>query len=432
MKKILPLTHGLRGEIEIPGDKSISHRAVMISSLADFPVEITNFLRGADCISTIGCMRAMGVSIVDEGDRLLVTGNGLDGLIEPDNVLDAGNSGTTLRLLLGLLSSQTFLTTFTGDNSLRHRPMGRVIEPLLKMGASIVGRNRNKNLPITILPSNARLNGIEYEMPVASAQVKSAILLAGLRAEGATTVIEPALSRDHTERMLSAFGVRIERHDRAVTIYPPECFFELSEIEVPGDISSAAYWLVPASIVEGSDVVIKNVGVNETRTGIIDVLRLMGASIEPINQRTSGGEPIADIRVMHSKLHGVTIGGEMIPRLIDEIPILAVAAAFAEGETIINDAGELRVKESDRLKAIVDEFNRIAPNSFRALGDSLIIRGGGEFQSASCKTYGDHRMAMSLSIFGAAASGVELDAPDCVDISYPNFYQTLERSNRIA
>ena len=430
MKKILPLGRGLRGEIQIPGDKSISHRAVMISSLASSAVEITNFLRGADCLSTIGCMRAMGVSIVENGECIQITGNGLGGLYEPNNVLDAGNSGTTLRLLLGLLSTQAFLTTFTGDDSLRRRPMGRVIEPLSKMGAKIVGRNQNKNLPITILPSCNRLRGIEYEMPVASAQVKSAILLAGLRAESPTTVVEPSPSRDHTERMLDAFGVKLERRDRSVTIFPTEQLIAPSTIEVPGDISSAAYWIVLASILEGSDVTVKNVGVNETRTGIIDVLKEMGAEIELLNRRESGGEPIADIGIRQSKLHGVKIGGAMIPRLIDEIPILAVAAAFAEGETIINDVGELRVKESDRLKAIVDEFNRIAPNRFAADGDSLIIRGGSEFQSATCKTYDDHRMAMSLSIFGAAAGvSIEPDSPNCVDISYPNFYRTLEGSN---
>lgn len=426
MKKILPLKHGLRGMIKIPGDKSVSHRAVMLSSLGDSTVEITNFLRGADCLSTISCMRSMGVSIVDEGDRLQVTGRGLDGLIEPTDILDAGNSGTTLRLLLGLLSTQRFLTTFTGDASLRRRPMGRVIEPLSMMGAKIVGRNRNKNLPITILPSTEKFKGMEYQMPVASAQVKSAILLAGLRADSPTTVIEPHRSRDHTEKMLAGCGVRLERRGNAITVYPTERLTVPSSIEVPGDISSAAYWLVLCSIVDGSDVTIKNVGVNETRTGIIDVLRSMGATIELLNERTSGGELIADIKVINSKLHGVTFGGEMIPRLIDEIPIIAVAAAFAEGDTVINDAGELRVKESDRLAAIVEEFNRIAPDAFEAAGDSLIIHGRKKFRADRCQTRDDHRMAMSLAIFGSAACGVELDRPDCVDISYPAFYQTLE------
>ena len=428
MKKIVPLEHGLIGLLKVPGDKSISHRAVMLSSLGDSTVEVKNFLYGADCLSTIGCMRSMGVEIVDAGNRLLITGRGLDGLIEPTNVLDAGNSGTTLRLLLGLLSTQNFLTTFTGDDSLRQRPMARVIKPLTSMGATIVGRNFNKNLPITILPSTSKLHGIEYEMPVASAQVKSAILLAGLRADSPTTVIEPHRSRDHTERMLEGFGARLERRGNAVTIYPIDRLQAPTSIEVPGDISSAAYWIVLASIVEGSDAVIEGVGVNETRTGIIDVLRAMGATIEFLNERSSGGELIADIRVMSTRLKGVEFGGETIPRLIDEIPIIAVAAAFAEGDTIINDVGELRVKESDRLAAIVEEFNRLSAGSFEAQGDSLIIHGRRQLSSARCSTRDDHRMAMSLSIFGAAGAGVELDRPDCVDISYPTFYQTLEEA----
>ena len=428
MKKIVPLEHGLIGLLKVPGDKSISHRAVMLSSLGDSTVEVKNFLYGADCLSTIGCMRSMGVEIVDAGNRLLITGRGLDGLIEPTNVLDAGNSGTTLRLLLGLLSTQNFLTTFTGDDSLRQRPMARVIKPLTSMGATIVGRNFNKNLPITILPSTSKLHGIKYEMPVASAQVKSAILLAGLRADSPTTVIEPHRSRDHTERMLEGFGARLERRGNAVTIYPIDRLQAPTSIEVPGDISSAAYWIVLASIVEGSDAVIEGVGVNETRTGIIDVLRAMGATIEFLNERSSGGELIADIRVMSTRLKGVEFGGETIPRLIDEIPIIAVAAAFAEGDTIINDVGELRVKESDRLAAIVEEFNRLSAGSFEAQGDSLIIHGRRQLSSARCSTRDDHRMAMSLSIFGAAGAGVELDRPDCVDISYPTFYQTLEEA----
>ena len=426
MKIIKNIEIGLRGEINIPGDKSISHRSIMLSSLGNTPVEITNFLKGADCLSTISCMRAMGVKIEEYEDRILVTGNGLNGLQEPGNILDAGNSGTTLRLLLGLLSPQRFLTTFTGDNSLRSRPMGRVIKPLSMMGANIVGRNQNKNLPITVIPTTHKLKSITYQMPVASAQVKSAIILAGLYSDGTTTVIEPYPSRDHTEKMLTAFGADIERVGNEVKVNPIDKLTAPQSIEVPGDISSAAYWLVLASILKDSDVTIKNVGINETRTGIIDVLKNMGAKVEFINDRVSGGEKSADIRVVYNKLNGTTFGGEMIPRLIDEIPAIAVAAAFAEGDTIINDAGELRVKETDRLKAIVDEFNKIAPGAFEATQDSLIIHGGRKFNFAECKTYDDHRMAMSLAIFGAAANGVGIDNPDCVNISYPNFYQTLK------
>ena len=425
MKNILPLTGGLRGTIEIPGDKSITHRSIILSSLGDTTVEVANFLAGADCMSTVACMKALGVQIHQAGEEILITGNGLRGLVEPQNVLDAGNSGTTLRLLMGLLAPQKFLTTFTGDDSLRNRPMARVIKPLTQMGAAIFGRNSNRNLPITILPVKKTLRGTTYEMPVASAQVKSAILLAGLYVDAPTTVIEPAPSRDHTEKMLAAFGAHLERSGNEIKIFPADELTAPEKISVPGDISSAAYWLVLATILDGSDVTILNVGVNETRTGILDVLGKMGAKFELRNVRTSGGERAADLHVVSSKLRGVEFGGEMIPRLIDEIPALAVAAAFAEGTTIIRDVGELRVKESDRLAAIVDEFNKISPATFSATDDTLTIRGGREKFFAECKTRADHRMAMSLAIFGAAAKGVTLDDEACVKISYPHFFDTL-------
>ena len=427
MKKILPMNHGLRGEIKIPGDKSVSHRSIILSSLGDLPVEVTNFLVGADCLSTVACMRALGAKIERSGEKILITGNGLRGLCEPENILDAGNSGTTLRLLMGLLAPQKFLTTFTGDDSLRRRPMGRVITPLKKMGASIFGRNSNKNLPITILPAEKNLRGITYEMPVASAQVKSALLLAGLFAETPTTVIEPAPSRDHTEKMLAAFGARLEKSGNAIKIFPAEKLIAPEKISVPGDISSAAYWLVLATILKNSEVIIKNVGINETRTGILNVLKDMGAKIEILNEKISGGERAADLKVVAAEnLRSVEFGGEIIPRLIDEIPAIAVAAAFAEGTTIIRDVSELRVKETDRLAAIVEEFNKISPESFTATEDSLIIRGGREKFFAECKTRADHRMAMALSIFGAAAEGVSIDDEACVKISYPNFFDDLK------
>lgn len=427
MKRILPLNHGLRGEIKIPGDKSVSHRSIILSSLGDSPVEVTNFLSGADCLSTVACMRALGAKIERSGEKILITGNGLRGLCEPENILDAGNSGTTLRLLMGLLAPQKFLTTFTGDDSLRRRPMGRVITPLKKMGASIFGRNSNKNLPITILLAEKNLRGITYEMPVASAQVKSALLLAGLFAETPTTVIEPAPSRDHTEKMLAAFGARLEKSGNAIKIFPAEKLIAPEKISVPGDISSAAYWLVLATILKNSEVIIKNVGINETRTGILDVLKDMGAKIEILNEKISGGERAADLKVVAAEnLRGVEFGGEIIPRLIDEIPAIAVAAAFAEGTTIIRDVSELRIKETDRLAAIVEEFNKISPKSFTATEDSLIIRGEQEKFFAECKTRADHRMAMALSIFGAAAEGVSIDDEACVKISYPNFFDDLK------
>ena len=429
MKKIEKINHGLNSEIKIPGDKSISHRSIMLSSLGSTSVEITNFLKGADCLSTIACMRAMGVSIEECDDKILVKGNGLNGLQEPEDVLDAGNSGTTLRLLMGLLAPQNFVTTFTGDASLRTRPMSRVIKPLLGMSASILGRNGNKNLPITILPANKKLHGIKYKMPIASAQVKSAIILAGLYADSATTIVEPYPSRDHTEKMLTAFGAKIEKFGNEIKVYPTNELIAPERIEVPGDISSAAYWSVLASILEDSDIIIKNVGINETRTGIIDVLKNMGAKIEFINERISGGEKSADIHIVYNKLHGTKFGGEMIPRLIDEVPIIAVAAAFADGDTIINDVGELRVKETDRLKAIVDEYNKIAAGAFEATEDTLIIHGGHKFNYAECKTYHDHRMAMSLTVFGSVAEGVKIDDSECVNISYPNFYDIIEETH---
>ena len=421
--KILPIEN-LRGEIEIAGDKSISHRSIIFSSLASSTVEIENFLNAADCLSTVACMKNFGVDIKFVDKKVFVTGNGLHGLREPENILDAGNSGTTLRLLIGLAAPQNFITTFNGDSSLRQRPMGRVIKPLTEMGASIVGRNGNRNLPVTVIGAK-NLHGITYQMPVASAQVKSAIILAGLYAENPTTIIEPAPSRDHTEKMLSAFGVRLEKFGNTIKIFPAENLTAPEKIIVPGDISSAAYWIVLATILKNSSVTIKNVGVNETRTGILDVLKMMGAKIFLENLRESGGELSADIKVNSSKLRGVEIGGEIIPRLIDEVPVLAVAAAFAEGTTIIRDVRELRVKESDRLNAIVSEFNKISRGSFEATDTDLIIHGGNEKFFAECKTYADHRIAMALSIFGAAACGVEIDDSDCVKISYPNFFEVI-------
>lgn len=424
MKKILPIKN-LREEIFIPGDKSVSHRAIMLASLGSSTVEIENFLAGADCLSTVACMKNLGVDIKIEGEKVFVTGKGLFGLREPENILDAGNSGTTLRLLLGLTAPQNFLVTFTGDSSLKKRPMARVIKPLAEMGASIFGRNENKNLPITVFKPQKKLRGITYKMPVASAQVKSAIILAALYAETPTTIIEPYPSRNHTEKMLKSFGANIQTAGNEIKIFPAENLTAPEKIIVPGDISSAAYWLVLATILKNSRVKIKNVGINETRTGIIDILKKMGAQIEILNAQESGGELFADLLVTSSNLHGVEFGGEIIPRLIDEIPALAVAAAFAEGDTIINDVGELRVKETDRLAAIVEEFNKISPKSFEATENSLTIHGGNKKFFAECKTFADHRMAMALSIFGAAAEGVQIDDADCVKISYPNFFTTL-------
>ena len=426
-KEIRPAKRGLTGKIRVPGDKSVSHRSVMFSAIAKGQVRVRNFLEAADCLSTASCMRALGAGVERQADgSFLVTGVGLHGLKEPQGILDAGNSGTTLRLLLGILAAQPFFSALTGDASLSRRPMGRVVEPLTRMGAAIRGRGSDRFLPLAVLPHEGSLRAMDYESPVASAQVKSAVLLAGLYAERATCLTEPALSRDHTERMLSAFGARIEREETKVTIEPADELFAPEEICVPGDISSAAYWLVAASLIEGSDIILQDVGVNPTRTGILDVLSDMGANITIDNERESGGEALVDIRVRTASLRGTSFGGEIIPRLIDEIPILAVAALFADGDTVISGAAELRVKETDRLAAVTTELNRLAPGAVEAKEDGMVIHGGRTLSPASCRTYDDHRMAMSLAVAGAAGEGVTLDAPSCVNISYPSFYQTLD------
>jgi 3-phosphoshikimate 1-carboxyvinyltransferase len=428
LKEIQPIKTGLKGEILIPGDKSVSHRSVMFAGLCDSEVKITNFLHAADCMSTVNCMRALGVKVKElDENTLIVKGNGFHGLQEPQSIIDAGNSGTTLRLMMGILAGQKFLTTFTGDASLSRRPMGRVINPLSQMGANIVGRKENKLLPITVIPAKESLQGIDYQMPMASAQVKSAILLAGMNAEGKTTVTEPYTSRDHTERMLEGFGVKLEKSGTSITISKVEKMTAPKEIHVPGDISSAAFWLVAGSIIEDSDIILKDVGINETRTGIIDVLKAMGANIELLNVRDEV-EPIADIRVRYAKLHGTSFGADIMPRLIDEIPIITVASMFAEGETIITGAGELRVKETDRLQVITDEFNKVCP-CIKGTQDGLIITGGqrNNLQKAVCNSHDDHRIAMALAILGASGVGIEIENSECVNISYPTFYEILTR-----
>lgn len=430
VKTIAAATHGWQGTIDIPGDKSISHRSVMFAGLGNTPVHIKNFLHAADCLSTVGVMRALGVNVEFLNEKeLIVTGRGLHGFSEPLTVLDAGNSGTTLRLMMGLLSPQPFLSVFSGDASLTRRPMGRVLRPLSTMGARIYGRNENNNLPLTIVPSEKKLHGIHYDSPVASAQVKSAILLAGLYADAPTTVTEPYISRDHTEQMLTGFGVHLERSGTSVTVFPVEedNFRAPSEITVPGDISSAAYFLVAGTIIAGSHLRLNNVGINPTRTGILDVLRDMGAHISVQNERESGGECVADLLVEAAPLHGVSFGAEIMPRLIDEIPVLAVAALFAEGDTIITGAGELRVKETDRLHAIATELQKLSPGSIEEREDGLVIHGKSEIRRAQVKSYDDHRMAMSLAVLGAAGEGVLIENPESVNISYPTFFSEIER-----
>ena len=412
----------LRGTITVPGDKSISHRAVMLGALANGTTHISGFLMGEDCLSTIDCFRKMGVQIERTETEVIIKGVGLHGLSAPEETLYTGNSGTTTRLLCGILAGQSFASVMNGDASIQKRPMGRVIKPLREMGASIEGKSDNY-CPLRIYPSE--LCGIEYRLPVASAQLKSAILLAGLYAEGQTTIIEPAPSRDHTERMFRALGVEIETHGNVITLDPPEDLHAV-DITVPADISSAAFFLVAGAIVPGSELTIKNVGVNPTRTGILDVLRSMGADIAE-EHFCDHAEPICDLTVRHSALHGIEIGGSIIPRLIDELPVIAVAAAFAEGETVIRDAQELKVKESNRISAMVAELTK-AGVDIEETDDGMIIRGGRRPRGATFDTYQDHRIAMSLAVLALAAEGASrITAPEVVAISYPDFFDTLQQ-----
>lgn len=418
---------GLSGSINIPGDKSISHRSVMFASLASTPVVIKNFLYAEDCLSTVSCMQALGAKIEkDEHDNLHVLGQGLYGLKEPEDVLNVGNSGTSLRLLSGILVGQSFFSMMTGDASIRSRPMARVVTPLTMMGGKIRGRQDARYVPISIMKSeNKKIHGIEYNMPMASAQVKSAILLATLFASSPSIVTEPYVSRDHTELMLETFGVKVKRQGTSVSVSPVTELHAPAEINVPGDISSAAFWLVGATIIPNSHLTLKNVGINPTRTGILDILKEMGANITIENQRFSGAEPVADLVVKSAPLKGITIDAPIIPRLVDEIPVLAVAALFAEGQTIIRGAEELRVKETDRLKAVASELGKMGALMIETK-DGLIIDGPQKLQSANCDSYHDHRMAMSLAIAGAASAGVSIHKPDCANISYPNFFTTLD------
>ncbi|MGB9802571.1 3-phosphoshikimate 1-carboxyvinyltransferase [Desulfofundulus sp.] len=410
----------LRGSVRVSGDKSISHRATMLGALAEGDTQIENFLMGADCLATVKCLAQMGVTFTGPGEngRLVVHGRGPGALKEPENVLDAGNSGTTIRLLLGILAGLPFFSVITGDASLRRRPMKRVTGPLSRMGASIWGRQGANLAPLAV--RGGELQGAEFHLPVASAQVKSALLLAGLLARGETRVVEPAPSRDHTERMLQYFGAEIGKEGLTVWIKGGQVLSG-RRVTVPGDISSAAFLLVAAAVIPGSDVTIREVGVNPTRNGIVEVLQAMSADLEVFNRHELGGEPVADIRVRHSRLRGVTIGGELIPRLIDEIPVLAVAGALAEGELVVRDASELKVKESNRIATVVQELKKFGVE-IEALDDGLRVRGGRPLTGASCNSHGDHRIAMAMAVAGLAARGktVIRDA-GCVDVSFPGF-----------
>ncbi len=418
-----PARHPLRGEIDVPSDKSISHRAVMFGAISRGTTRIRRLLESADCLATIDCFRSMGIRIEKTGDEWLVYGNGLRGLLASD-ALDAENSGTTMRLISGILCGQQKDYRITGDDSLQKRPMQRIIDPLSRMGASISSEGQNGCAPLLIRP--ARLHGIRYESPVASAQVKSCVLLAGLYADGPTTVCEPAPSRDHTERMLAAFGASVRRTADGASIEPDPDLRGM-EIDVCGDISSAAYWIAAGLLVEGSSLLLKNVNVNPTRDGILEAAAAMGARIGRQNERTVSGEPVCDLLVTSRPLSGTQIGGSLIPRLIDELPVIAVLAACAEGETVIRDAAELRVKESDRI-ALVSENLAAMGADVTPTADGMIIRGGCPLRGAAIRTAADHRIAMAFSVASLCATGdTVLDDGGCVAISYPSFYDTLRR-----
>lgn len=414
-----------KGEFSPPPDKSISHRAVILSSIAKGKGVVRNVLRAEDTQSTIKALRAVGTDIKDEGDRLIIRGNGLRGLTEPADIIDCGNSGTTIRLLPGILAGNPFFSVLTGDDSLRTRPMARVIEPLAMMGADIRARSHDRFPPIAI--RGGGLRAIEYSMPVASAQVKSCLLLAGLYSEGETVITEPAKSRDHTERMLAAFGADVKVDGLKVSVRGGR---ELTpvEVEVPGDFSSAAFFIVAALLVPGGEITLKNVGINPARTGLLDVLKKMGADFGISNIREVSGEPVADIYCKGgSGLKAVNIGGSDIPSLIDEFPVLCVAASFAEGTTTITGAEELRVKESDRIISIASELRKMGVK-IEEFADGLSINGGGGLHGASMDSHGDHRIAMSMTVAALnAEGGSTINGISSVNISFPDFFEIIGR-----
>ncbi len=417
----------LKGTVLVPGDKSISHRSAMFGALAEGVTRATNFLQGADCLSTIGCFKKLGIEIEKRHGEILIHGKGLHGLSAPGSLLDVGNSGTTARLISGILAGQAFTTELFGDASIQARPMKRIMEPLSLMGARIESVKGNGCVPLRI--QGTPLHGIHYASAVASAQVKSCILLAGLYADGPTTVTEPSLSRNHSEIMLRRFGADVKSVGTSVTIQPgPRLLAQ--DIQVPGDISSAAYFLAAGLIVPGSEILIKNVGINPTRDGILKVCRSMGGNLTLLNQNQGDGEPTADLLVKSGTLHGTTVGGAMIPTLIDELPVVAVLACFAEGTTIIKDAQELKVKESNRIDVMVENLSAMGAR-ITATDDGMIIEGGHPLHGAPIDSHLDHRIAMAFAVAALAADGeTKIAGADCVRISYPDFYKDLAKLQR--
>ena len=429
MEKGISSPRRLSGSITVPPDKSISHRAAILNAIASGPAVVENFLVAEDCLSTIACLRSLGVSWSlrenhDGGSDLTITGRGLAGLSESADVLDAGNSGTTMRLLAGLLAGRPFLSIITGDDSLRSRPMARIVEPLRQMGAQVYGRDSDTLAPLVIM--GRRLRGIRYRSPVASAQVKSALLLAGLQAEGETLYEEPVRSRDHTERMLRAMGAGLREENNALRLSPLAKDLAPLSLRVPGDFSAAAFWLVAAALHPDADLTLRGVGLNPTRSGLLDVLKEMGADIVVSEERIVGGEPVADLRARSGKLKGIEVDGPTVVRLIDEVPVLAVAASLAEGRTTVRDVGELRLKESDRVKLLVHELRRMGARIDEE-GDALVIEGTDRFTGAVCDSHGDHRLAMALAVAGVVAEGeTVIRGAEASDVSYPGFWQVLD------
>ena len=426
MEMVIGKSSQIQGELNLPGDKSISHRSVIFNSIAKGTAEITNISLGQDCISTINIMRSMGVEVnLDEQDLNTVTikGVGRTGLQEPNIVLDAGNSGTTMRLISGLLSTQPFFSVLTGDDSLRSRPMGRIISPLKQMGANINGRDGNTKAPFAI--QGSLLQGIEYTMPVASAQLKSCLILAAINSIGETILHQPALSRDHTEKMLGNMGVDIHNEGLQLTIQPFNGEFQSTDVNVPADISSAAFWIVAGLCHKQGKITLKNVGINPSRSGILDVMSAMGGNITIKNSTIVAGEEVGDIVVESSELVGVEIGGDIIPRLIDEIPIIALAACFAKGKTIIRDASDARNKESDRLSITASELTKFGAD-IEELDDGIIVNGVGSLNGTTCESFDDHRIAMMEAIAAILSKGqTTIKNSDCVAISYPMFWDDL-------
>jgi 3-phosphoshikimate 1-carboxyvinyltransferase len=421
----------LRGTIAVPGDKSITHRAIMLTALAEGVGTIKHYCRGEDCLNTMRALRALGVTIEQADDQLRVSGKGLWGLTEPRDIIDCGNSGTGIRLLTGLLAGQDFFTVLTGDQSIRRRPMGRIVKPLREMGATIAGRKGGELAPLAV--TGTTLRGIAYASPVASAQVKSSLLFAALFAKGTTHFSEPRLSRDHTERLFQFYGLPLKREGLMLTMEgrPLVGWTAAPELTVPGDLSAAAFFIVGATIVPGSDVTITGVGVNPTRTGLLEVMDRMGADIQLLNRREEAGEPVADIRVKSAPLHGVTIGADLIPQTIDEFPILCVAAAVAEGKTIVTGAEELRVKESDRITTMATELRAMGAD-ITEQSDGMVIQGlgcpkeHGRLTATNGQSHGDHRVAMSIAIGGLTAlNETTVRDTDCIETSFPDFHRTL-------